>query len=182
MVYGGKSGTPREVEYYAAFQDKHQGISDIQERWVDTVYRTKQLAVETGMRFYWENSKLNHHGTLIRPDGRPVDQSVCNTPVQYLATAEIVPISAIYTWHLMKVAKMESFLINTVHDSVIGEIHPNERELFQEIVVQSMDSTPIWYLKEVYNIDFDVPLEAEVEFKSHWSTNEYWEEEYLDVA
>ena len=178
-LYGGHSGTKREVEYYDAFREKHRGISDAQQKWIDEVYRTKQLTVDTGMVFYWNKAKMNRFGKLIRPDGRPVDQSVCNTPVQYLATAEIVPIAVIYTWHLMKVAEMESFLINTVHDSVIGEIHPDERELFQEIVVKTMEEVPIWYLKEVYDIDFNVPLEAEVEFKSHWATSPYWEEEYL---
>ena len=181
-LYGGNSGTEREVEYYTAFRDKHAGITETQRQWVDEVYRTRQLTVCTGMKFYWEDAKMNRHGKLIRPDGRPVDQSVCNTPVQYLATAEIVPISAIYTWHFMRAYEMESFLINTVHDSVIGEIHPDERELFGKIVVKCMEDIPKWYMRKVYNYDFDVPLEAEVEFKSHWSNSEHWEEEYLEAA
>lgn len=181
-LYGGKSGTDREREYYQAFQDKHEGITETQRQWVDTVYRTRELTAVTGMKFYWQDAKFNRQGTLIRPDGRPVDQSVCNTPVQYLATAEIVPISAIYAWHFMQAYEMESFLINTVHDSVIGEIHPDERELFEKIVVKAMEDIPKWYMKRVYGFDFDVPLEAEVEFKSHWSNSGYWEEEYLDAA
>jgi DNA polymerase I-like protein with 3'-5' exonuclease and polymerase domains len=181
-LYGGHSGTPREVEYYDAFREKHKGITATQKDWVDTVYRTKELEVITGLKFYWRTAKMNHNGKLIRPDGRPVDQSVCNTPVQYLATAEIVPISAIYTWHFMRAAKMESFLINTVHDSIIGEIHPEETELFRQIVVKCMEEIPIWYMKKVYGFEFDVPLEAEVEFNKHWSDSVYWQEEYLDVA
>lgn len=181
-LYGGNSGTKREMEYYEAFRTKHQGITETQKQWVDEVYNRRQLTACTGLKFYWQDAKMNRHGKLIRPDGRPVDQSVCNTPVQYLATAEIVPISAIYTWHLMRVAEMESFLINTVHDSVIGEIHPDERELFREIVVKCMEDVPIWYMKNVYGFEFDVPLEAEVDFNSHWADTEYWQEEYLDAA
>lgn len=178
-LYGGSSGTERQREYYQAFKDKHRGILSAQEEWIDTVYRQRELTVETGMKFYWESAKMNRWGKLIRPDGRPVDQSVCNTPVQYLATAEIVPISAIYTWHLMRVAEMESFLINTVHDSVIGEIHPDERDLFREITTYCMEEVPVIYLKQVYGMEFNILLEAEVDFSSHWSTSTYWEEEYL---
>ena len=179
-LYGGKSGTEREVAYNEAFREKHKGITATQEEWIDTVYRNRELTVDTGMKFYWENAKINRMGTLIRPDGRPVDQSVCNTPVQYLATGEIIPIAVVYTWHLMKAAEMKSFLVNTVHDSVIGEIHSQEKELFRDITAGSMEEVAVWYLKHVYGIDFNVPLEAEVEFKSHWCNSPEWEENYLN--
>jgi DNA polymerase I-like protein with 3'-5' exonuclease and polymerase domains len=179
-VYGGHSGTKRQVAYYKAFREKHKGISKAMEDWISEVYRTKTLTMETGMKFYWETSKFNaRSGKLIRPDGRPVDQSVCNTPVQYLATGEIVPLSVVYTYHLMKAAEMEGFLINTVHDSVISEIPPNEKELFEEIAVLCMEDVIYWYLKEMYEIDFNIPLEAEVEIDTHWANNPYWEEEFL---
>jgi hypothetical protein len=180
-LYGGNSGTDREREYYQAFRDKHPGITTAQEGWIREVYQTRQLVMPTGMKFYWDTAKFNpRSGKLIRPDGRPVDQSVCNYPVQYLATAEIVPIAVVYTYHLMRVAQMESFLINTVHDSVIGEIFPPESELFEKIVVKAMEEDVIWYLDKLYGITFDVPLEAEVDIGTHWADTKSWREEYLD--
>lgn len=180
-LYGGKSGTERQKEYYAFFMEKHQGIADAQEGWKDEVYRTKKLRTISGLIFYWEDCKLNRHGTLIRPDGRPADQSICNYPVQSLATAEIVPIGVAFLHHYMKAAEMESFLVNTVHDSAIGEIHPDERRLFKQLAEMSMVNEVVTYLNAVYNIDFYVPLECETELNTHWSNSKYWEEEYLRV-
>lgn len=179
-LYGGKSGTERQKEYYTFFMEKHQGIADAQEAWKDEVYRTKKLRTISGLIFYWEDCKLNRHGTLIRPDGRPADQSICNYPVQSLATAEIVPIGVSFLYHYMKAAEMESFLVNTVHDSAIGEIHPNECELFSKLAEYSMVDEVVTFLKKVYDIDFYVPLEAEVELNSHWSNSPAWEKEYMN--
>ena len=178
-LYGGHSGTPRQVAYYDAFREKHQGISNAQGQWISEVYRNKRLTMETGLTFYWDDARLNRNGKLIRPDGRPVDQSVCNTPVQYLATGEIVPVSVVYLFHLMRAANMESFLVNTVHDSAIAEINPTEKELFEKLSVLSMEDIIYWYLKTMYDIDFNVPLEAEVEVETNWADSQEWREEFL---
>lgn len=178
-LYGGKSGTDREKEYYQAFQDKHVGITEAQQEWLKEVYTTRKLKTITGLKFYWLDAEPNRYGTLIRPDGRPVDQSVCNYPVQSFATAEVVPIAVTGMWHLMHTADMQSFLVSTIHDSALGEINPNERELFEEIGVYSMTGFVYYYLHKVYGINLDVPLEAEVSIGSHWSDNEDWKEEYL---
>ena len=79
----------------------------------------------------------------------------------------------------MKVAQMQSFLINTVHDSSVGEVHPDEEELYKEIGEFAMTDYAVYFLKQVYDIDFDIPLEAEPEFNDFWSDSEYWKEEFL---
>ena len=75
---------------------------------------------------------------------------------------------------------MESFLTNTVHDSAIGEIHPEEGELFKSLAVQACDADVVNYLKVVYDIDFDVPLEIEASFGDHWAEKGDWKEKYLN--
>jgi len=72
----------------------------------------------------------------------------------------------------MRAAKMESFLVNTVHDSSIGEVHPDEKELYSDISVQSYTDDVYNYLHNVYKIDFDVPLGVEVKIGSHWGQGE----------
>jgi hypothetical protein len=74
---------------------------------------------------------------------------------------------------------MQSFLTNTVHDSAIGEIHPEERELFHSLAVQACDKEVVRYLKQVYDIDFDIPLEIEASFGTHWAEKKDWQEKYL---
>lgn len=74
---------------------------------------------------------------------------------------------------------MQSFLSNTVHDSSIGEVHPDEIESYKEIGEFAFTDMTYTYLKEVYDIDFNVPLEAEAEFKTNWSDSDEWQEKYL---
>ena len=180
-LYGGTSGSDREREYYQAFKDKHVGITNTQEDWKREVYQTKKLKTATGLTFYWEDSSFNRRGMLINNKTfKPVDQSVCNYPVQNLATAEVVPVAVTVLWHLMLVSKMESFLVNTVHDSAIAEINPKERELFSELSEYSMTEYVVGYLHNIYDINLEVPLEAEIDFGKNWATSDYWEEEYLN--
>jgi len=94
--------------------------------------------------------------------------NVRNYPVQYLATAEIVPIALVYAWHAMKRAKLESFIINTIHDSIIAEINPTERNFFANIMSKSLEDFPVKFMKKLYGIDFDVPLGAELKTGTHW--------------
>jgi len=105
---------------------------------------------------------------------------VRNYPIQYLATGEITPIGVTYLWHRMKERQMQSFLVNTVHDSALGEIHPDEVELFKELGVQSFTGDTYRYLKQVYDIDFNIPLEGEVTLGPHWAETEEWKECFLE--
>lgn len=178
-LYGGTSGTERQKKYYKAFQDKHKEITDLQEDWKSEVYRTRELTSITGLKFYWQDAKVNSRGTLIRPDGRPVDQSVCNTPVQSFATADVVPIAVTLQWYLMQVAEMQSFLISTVHDSSIGEKHPEEHELFCDIANYAFTEGVYDYLNKIYGIDLNIPLETEVTTSTNWADSESWIEKYL---
>ena len=124
--------------------------------------------------FYWPDTKATHTGFITHTP------EIYNYPVQHFATAEIVLIGVVYLWHLMHVNKMQSFLTNTVHDSAIGEIHPDERELFQSLAVQACDKEVVRYLKLVYGIDFDIPLEIEASFGSHWAEKKDWKDKYID--
>jgi DNA polymerase I-like protein with 3'-5' exonuclease and polymerase domains len=173
-LYGGSSGTPAQQEYYKAFKEKHQGITQMQEDWKNTVLRTKKLRTVTGLEFYWPDTKLSRSGYITN------STNICNYPVQMFATADIVPIAVVYQWHYMKAAGMHSFLVNTVHDSSISEVHPEENELFENIVVQCFTDKVVWYLDEVYNIDFNISLEAEIELDDFWADSEGWRNEFLE--
>jgi DNA polymerase I-like protein with 3'-5' exonuclease and polymerase domains len=172
-LYYGSSGTPAEQAYYQAFKEMYPDITRTQEEWINEVLTTKKLRICNGLIFYWPDTKMTKSGYVTN------STSICNYPVQSFATADIVPIAVTYQWHLMKAAGMESYIINTIHDSSISEIYPPERELFEEIGVQAYTDVVVWYLKEVYDLEFNCPLEAEVKIGTHWATNEKWENEYL---
>lgn len=154
------------MRYYAAFREKYSGVTAAQEEWKREVLRTKKLVLPTGFVFYWPDTRMQADGFITN------STNICNYPVQYLATGEIVPIGVTILWHRMKVAQMESFLVNTVHDSAIAELCPGEEEQYRELCEQAMTADTYEYLETVYGIRFNVPLGTGCEWGVHWSEGE----------
>jgi len=63
--------------------------------------------------------------------------------------------------------KMKTRLINTVHDSVILDIHPDEYDVAIDILKQGFSSIKDT-LKERYNCDLNVPLDFEIKSGKNW--------------
>ena len=82
-------------------------------------------------------------------------------------------------WYRMRHAKLESFIVNTVHDSVISEVHPDEKDIVETITKQAMEVDVVELVQKLYNYDIVTPLDAESEFWSHWTTSTGWEKEHL---
>lgn len=173
-LYGGSSGTPAQKAYYKAFKEKHKGIVEWQEDNKATVLREGCLRIPSGLIFYWPGTKVQASGYITNTP------SICNYPVQSFATADIVPLGVVYTWHRMRVTKLQSFIINTVHDSVLAEVHPEEVEIYEAITNQSMVNDVLYALKVLYDYDFTTPLEVEGEYTKNWGDNS--QEYELDTA
>ena len=161
-LFGGTSGTKKEKKYYEAFREKYRAITDTQDNWVKEALDTKEQTIASGLVFYWPYLRVTGSGYV---EG---NTNVRNYPIQSLATADIVPVAVAYLWHDMRKHKMQSFLVNTIHDSAIAEVHPDERELFEELAVKAFTVSVIDYLRIVYNIEFNVPLEADIKYGEHW--------------
>ena len=62
---------------------------------------------------------------------------------------------------------MESCLVNTVHDSIVVDVHPNEVDGVIAAVAQlNRNLHDIIY--KYYNIDFNVPLLLEAKIGKNW--------------
>lgn len=165
-LYGGTSGTEAEQAYYRAFKEKYSGVAAAQQSWLDTVVREKKLRLASGLLLYWPKCTIQKSGYIT-------DQSqICNAPVQSLATAEMMPIAITYLWHRMKQEGMQSFLVNTIHDSAIGEVHPDEREKYAQVGAQAFGEDCCRYLDIVYGLKWNVPMGAGVKIGNHWGEGE----------
>jgi DNA polymerase I-like protein with 3'-5' exonuclease and polymerase domains len=163
-LYGGKSGTDKEREYYDAFAQKYHQIAAAQRGWTHKVLDNKKLVTEYGLIFYWPDCKMTESGWVT------YTTNIYNYPVQGFATAEIIPIAIVCAWHRMK--DMESFLVNTVHDSIIAELHPDEVDTWHEIAQQCLIEDTYLILERLYGVRLTVPLGAGVMIGSHWSSAE----------
>jgi DNA polymerase I-like protein with 3'-5' exonuclease and polymerase domains len=165
-LFGGRSGTKAEKAYYEAFKVKYKDLAQAQERWKNQAIRDKKLRMASGMEFFFPRIKA--------PRGKdgwiPEESNIYNYPIQSFATADIIPISIIYAWHGMRQAGLQSFIFNTVHDSIIIERHPEEKEKLDEIILNSFGTACYNYLKTVYNVEFNVPLGCGIKAGSNWGT------------
>ena len=166
-LYGGDSGTRAEREYFKAFKERYKGITKTQGSWKDIVESTKRLRIASGLIFYWPDTKWE--GSAYRPYLRNTT-SICNFPVQSFATADIIPIWVVMVWKELHERGLQSYIINTIHDSIIMEIHPDEVDEVKHIVEVVARDKVLEYLLRVYDVDFNVPLEFE------FSSGNYWKE------
>lgn len=161
-IYGGQSGTEEEKRYYAAFKQKYKGIAAVQQKWVDTVLRTKKLTTSTGFVFYWPDTTMSKSGYVSNTT------QIYNYPIQQLATADIIPLAVGWLWRKMKELRMEAFIINTVHDSIVAEVPAHEVELFSKLADEAISIQAVQLLKAIFDIDFNVPLATEIKTSRHW--------------
>ena len=99
--------------------------------------------------------------------GSSFSTQIKNYPVQGFATADIVPLACINIQQLLEENNTKSLLVNTVHDSIVADVFPGE----DEIVAKSLRSgclAVIQKMKDMYNIDFNVPMDVEIKVGSNW--------------
>jgi len=67
----------------------------------------------------------------------------------------------------MKKEKVKSLLINTVHDSIVADVYPQEEAVMSRIFNEGTASV-IPALKEYYGINFNIPLDTEIKMGYYW--------------
>jgi DNA polymerase I-like protein with 3'-5' exonuclease and polymerase domains len=163
-LFGGQSGTEGQVKYYEWFAKHYDGVANAQQNWIDQALVKKKVKLPHGFTFYFPHCKMNASGYVSQ------STNIKNYPIQHFATGEIIPIAVVYLWHLMRT--MKSFLVNTVHDSAISELHPDEHAEFSECSKYAFTYLVYHYLKEVYNVEFNVPLGIGVKIGPNWGKGE----------
>ena len=88
-----------------------------------------------------------------------------NYPVQGFATGCIVPIVLLEFEKLL--GNLQSCLVNTVHDSIVVDVHPNEVD---EVIaaVAHLNQNLHDIIHQYYDIDFNVPLLLESKIGKNW--------------
>ena len=88
-----------------------------------------------------------------------------NYPVQGFATGDIVPIVLLEIEHRLDGYK--SMLVNSVHDSVVLDVHPLEEEDVLTII-DGVNSSLKSIVESYYDIDVNVPLLLESKIGDNW--------------
>lgn len=173
-LYGGAGGSTAEMEYFEAFKATYKGISTTQRKWVLKALQDKKIKTEYGLTFYFPFCTLKSSGWITNTT------NIYNYPVQGFATAEIIPLALVCAWHRM--ANWNSFLVNTVHDSIIAELDPSEVGQWHELAKQCFITDTYRLLDSLYSIRLTVPLGAGVMVSSHWGDKEAKDSEVVYEA
>lgn len=168
-MYGGTRGSPAVEAYCKFFAEKYHELNTAQRNWALEAADRKEIETEWGMRFYFPDVRVDRRGYIIG------QQQVFNYPIQAFATAEIIPIALVFFWCRTRGAKL--IITNTVHDSIVCEVPPDEIELFQLAAVKSLTEDVYDYLDKCYNVRLTVPLGVGMKFGTHWSESGYSDED-----
>lgn len=163
-LFGKERGNAKEEKWYKEFRRRYSDLGETQKGWVSEVLLRKRLITPWGLRFYWPTARVDNGGYCN------VQNSIFNYPIQALATAEIIPVALVYFWHATSHLRESNLLriTNTVHDSVVVELHPDCVSEVRQIAIDSFGKMCYAYLKRVYNMDFDVALGVGIKIGSHW--------------
>jgi len=165
-VFGGSSGTLPEQEYYKSFKKKYPGITAAQQSWIDQAVVKQKVKTVTGLTYHYPGTGVTRSGYVTNTT------QICNYSVQGFATADIIPIALTYLWHRLRDENLKSFIVNTIHDSAVLELHPEELETVHEISVDCFTEKVYNYLDNVYNIHFNVPLGTGFKAGKFWTEGE----------
>ena len=162
-LYGasGFGRTQAEAAYYKQFTKKYSGIGKWHEALAKEALNTGKIRTPSGREFAFPDVQRRRFG------GVTYFTQIKNYPVQSFATADIVPISLIYIDKLMGVNQMESCIVNTVHDSIVIDVHPNETEKVLKVINRTNEMLTSLVNKK-WNIDFNVPLLLEAKIGNNW--------------
>ena len=101
-----------------------------------------------------------------RENGMPTHFTMIkNYPVQGFATGDVVPLVLIELE--ARLEKMQSCIVNTVHDSMVIDIHPNEKEYVLSII-NTLNEDLDKLIEEAYDIKMNVPLLLEAKIGPNW--------------
>ena len=148
-----------EEAYYIHFNEKYEGVAAWHKNLADEAIRFNKITNVSGRQYAFPDVKRNARGgvshfTMIK-----------NYPVQGFATGDVVPVVLIELEERLK--GLNSCLVNTVHDSTVIDIHPEEKETVLQII-EDMNEGLTDLIEQAYNVKMNVPLLLESKIGPNW--------------
>ena len=160
-LYGatGFGRTKAEAAYYEHFTEKYQGVA----RWHSALAKE---ALSTGIIKTPSGREFAFPDVIRKASGRVSHfTQIKNYPVQSFATADIVPLALIHIDDLL--SGMQSCIVNSVHDSIVIDVHPEEEEKVISIIDQT-NNVLSELITTRWGITFNVPLLLESKIGPNW--------------
>jgi len=160
-LYGatGFGRTTAQATYYKHFTEKYKGVALWHTKLAKEALNTGMITTPSGRQFAFPDVQRKRNGSVSH------FTQIKNYPVQSFATADIVPVVLV---HIAKeLDKHKSCVVNTVHDSIVIDVHPSEEDVVLNII-RDTNKSLINMINLEFSIQFDVPLLLEAKMGSNW--------------
>jgi DNA polymerase I-like protein with 3'-5' exonuclease and polymerase domains len=160
-LYGasGYGRSKAEAAYYTHFNEKYTGIAKWHDTLANEALNTGKITTPSGREFSFPDVQRNARGRIS------YFTQIKNYPVQSFATADIVPVALLWIDTLLQGKK--SCVVNTVHDSIVIDVHPEEESQVL-CAIKDINYNLDRYIKEGLNVDINVPLLLESKIGNNW--------------
>lgn len=160
-LYGGTSGTPAQQEYYRAFKEKYEGVTEWHEELQKQAVEKRVVTLPSGRQYAFPDARWTSYGTATHRT------SICNYPVQGFATADLLPAALVSLQKKVLDAGIKSVICNTVHDSIVMDAHPDEFDTCVELMKDAMLSLPFETMRR-YGVSYNMPVGIEIKAGKNW--------------
>ena len=160
-LYGatGFGRTPAEAAYYEHFTEKYQGIKAWHQRLAKEALGTGKITTPSGREYSFPDVVRRANGSVTK------FTQIKNYPVQGFATGDIVPLAMLHIDKLLVGHK--SCIVNSVHDSIVIDVHPDEEEKVINIIDETNDNL-LELITTRWGVTFNVPLLLESKIGPNW--------------
>jgi len=160
-LYGatGFGRTKAEAAYYEHFNSKYKGVAAWHSRLAKEAIATQKITTPSGREFAFPDVVRKSTGRVSH------FTQIKNYPVQSFATADIVPIALLHIDELLK--GMQSCIVNSVHDSIVIDVHPDEEAQVINVIDATNKALPELITLR-WGVDFNVPLLLEAKIGPNW--------------
>ena len=160
-LYGatGFGRTPSQATYYKHFTEKYKGIALWHSKLAKEVMNTGKVRIPSGREFSFPDVVRRRDGSVSH------FTQIKNYPVQSFATADIVPL--ILTHIAKKLEVLQSKVVNSVHDSIVIDVHPDEIDTVISLVRNINDTMKV-LIEQQFAISLNVPLLLEAKIGNNW--------------
>jgi DNA polymerase-1 len=148
-----------EAAYYKEFVEKYKGIASWHTRLGNEAVNEGKITNVSGRQYAFPDVMRRENGTVSH------FTMIKNYPVQGFATGDVVPVVLIELDRLLQ--PMHSCLVNSVHDSMVIDTHPDE--INDVLGIISLINTNLNdMIQKEYNIKVNVPLLLESKIGDNW--------------
>ena len=148
-----------EAAYYKHFVEKYEGIAAWHKKLGDEAMRFMKITNVSGRQYAFPDVRRRDNGmpshfTMIK-----------NYPVQGFATGDVVPVVLNRLHELLQ--PLHSCVVNSVHDSMVVDVHPDEeREVLA--IINQLNTGINDLVEQTYNVTMNVPLLLEAKIGPNW--------------